>query len=1187
MKATSLRAHDQLTSPEEMSSRIELSTAKELLDFQAGAADGIVSKSVAEEQLVGAVAIHNMLQDQNVAYLADEVGMGKTYVALGAMALLRHFNPHLRVMVIAPKENIQLKWMKEWRNFVRKVVRVEDLRVKGIGGHPARALVKVDSLVDLVTEVSNDPDRDFFLRLTSFSLPIISASDMLRKRKEQLIKVLPWCDGDLFNALNKTNYKRNFARAVNCGLPDIDLLIVDEAHNLKAGWSEAASLSTRNTVVGCAMGGKAVADVFQEQFRGFRPKVKRVLFLSATPIEHDIRQLWNQLDIFGFGPGWEALRDTQLTHEEHRDIVRKLLIRRTAELRCGVSRLTKSEYRREWRGGGVSEYDEPLAITSDRQRLAVALVQKKVSELLGAGEHNHSFQVGLLASFESFIETVKSRHASRLAEHQNADEDNDEGGDFHRTPEEIAASKDVATEGIDIGVINNLARDHRRTFHKEMPHPKMDAIVGELSKSFTTGKKSLVFVRRVASVDELQRKLEDQYDQRLFERLRTRLATDALRAEMELQISDYCDARAMRRHDIRARDGRRSEPSDDSDTSSVDSFFAWFFRGEGPTGVKSGASIAEQMDRSTGNYATFLEDNYVADVLQCRPDDVVSRLAKTLGSTESDALDRVSRVASQYMEKRHGKRERAKEMRSFQIAGLKLLSSIESDVGRKAEIVLATVFASDFPDKTRNSVAPNASDSLSTVTFFSNLKFEDGLRAAIWPAPLETDAAAGLREQELRRELLSTMIRKGHPIIDIFILIANRIGTIKQGKREASERTLAEEFLDELKRQQIQESGTFNSFYELSEASDKFKLIVQLNAPDIADASDAETHRILGRTLKAQRPVAGMAGKVNSELVRQFRMPGYPLILVTTDLLKEGEDLHTFCSNVYHYGVAWMPSELEQRVGRVDRVGSQTERRLLSLDQIGNEENLLQVYYPHLRDTVEVLQLNRVYERLNRFMRIMHEGLGAPPRERASVSVIDEGLRSSVDTSAIRTPLRSAFRVMPGMLSGKAKALAVTESDAQRIRSRLDSIDDLLKSMGAESLRRNDLHQIVGELPVGSRMQPFTVFLRSLKGKPILRCISPVGRIDFDTWDGDVAASTVNAPFARIAIETSEKFAAYDVAIEGDVLLGDEAADRPRARAMLHNVIRTADDLERVIYGSDARLADVSREIDLEASVAR
>ena len=69
------------------------------------------------------------------------------------------------------------------------------------------------------------------------------------------------------------------------------------------------------------------------------------------------------------------------------------------------------------------------------------------------------------------------------------------------------------------------------------------------------------------------------------------------------------------------------------------------------------------------------------------------------------------------------------------------------------------------------------------------------------------------------------------------------------------------------------------------------------------------------------------AGQPNT--VRQFRLPGYPFVLVTTDLLQEGEDLHTFCDCVYHYGISWTPSAMEQRTGRIDRVRSLTERRLV------------------------------------------------------------------------------------------------------------------------------------------------------------------------------------------------------------------------------------------------------------------
>src|SRR5512138_3512766 len=112
---------------------IALSTAEALLDFGIRIKD----RQRADEQLRGAVAIHNMLEQHGVAYLADEVGMGKTYVALGALALFRHFDPSFRALIIAPRANIQSKWMKEMRNFVANNVRFPDLRVRSIDDHPA------------------------------------------------------------------------------------------------------------------------------------------------------------------------------------------------------------------------------------------------------------------------------------------------------------------------------------------------------------------------------------------------------------------------------------------------------------------------------------------------------------------------------------------------------------------------------------------------------------------------------------------------------------------------------------------------------------------------------------------------------------------------------------------------------------------------------------------------------------------------------------------------------------------------------------------------------------------------------------------------------------------------------------------------------------------------------------------
>ena len=63
---------------------IGVDTAGELLDFRGPRR--AIDEGAAAEQLRGAVAVHNILEEEGVAYLADEVGMGKTYVALRALS---------------------------------------------------------------------------------------------------------------------------------------------------------------------------------------------------------------------------------------------------------------------------------------------------------------------------------------------------------------------------------------------------------------------------------------------------------------------------------------------------------------------------------------------------------------------------------------------------------------------------------------------------------------------------------------------------------------------------------------------------------------------------------------------------------------------------------------------------------------------------------------------------------------------------------------------------------------------------------------------------------------------------------------------------------------------------------------------------------------------------------------------
>ncbi|HEX9640312.1 MAG TPA: hypothetical protein VGB13_03255, partial [Candidatus Krumholzibacteria bacterium] len=67
-----------------------------LVDFAPG--DAGSGAGFAHYQREGTVALFNMLARNGCAYLADEVGMGKTYVALAVMNLLRYLDPHVRIL---------------------------------------------------------------------------------------------------------------------------------------------------------------------------------------------------------------------------------------------------------------------------------------------------------------------------------------------------------------------------------------------------------------------------------------------------------------------------------------------------------------------------------------------------------------------------------------------------------------------------------------------------------------------------------------------------------------------------------------------------------------------------------------------------------------------------------------------------------------------------------------------------------------------------------------------------------------------------------------------------------------------------------------------------------------------------------------------------------------------------------
>jgi superfamily II DNA or RNA helicase len=1125
---------------------IDLETARQLLDF--GARIGAGPR--AEEQLQGAVAIRNLLARHGVAYLADEVGMGKTYVALGALALYRHFDPGFRVLVIAPRENIQRKWMKELRNFTEANVRFKDLRLKGVDGQPAKPAVFCDSLIELARECAVDSDRDCFMRLSSFSLGLSDDKNNWEQHRDRLFEAAPrFSKSQLSTKLEKDEFKRHFAIALNHVIPEFDLVIIDEAHNLKHGIAKGSA--ARNHVLSYVLG-RHPDGSNHEEFGGYSPKAKRVLLLSATPLEESYEHVANQLDVVGFSHVFPDLRADD--EDARKKAVASFLIRRVTSMTVKDEKLTKNQYRREWRAGGVLTHDEPIEVRDPRQRLIVALVQKKVAELLGSEKFQMHFQIGMLASFESFLETAKVK---KETDEQATFDDADQTDDV------------VLRNGIDVTDVNKLAASYRAAFGRELPHPKMDAIVSALDSSWASGHKSLIFVRRVASVEELKRKLDESYDAWLVNTIRDRLP-EKLRRRLDVLVKKYRDDKIVR-HPGESDDQDRqptktedpgSEGSDEEsvaldDAGDVDTFFSWFFRGEGPKGVLSGANVQRRFIQKGTTFATFFEDNHTASTLGAEPGTVTLALALHLGLTEAELRNALRSHAARYFSATAKKLPRGDRIKAFQAAAFELLMEGDDDVHQQAKIVWQEWFEPFRKSEPRKDV-PEPADELEVVTFFTELRRTKRarLRERIWPQQESGDFRARFRNAQLRAQLLATAARLGHSLVDLWLLAVDTVQSLN-GHEIIEGTSIIDSYLDLLERQMDAPRGSlpWGAFDELAELSEHFDLILDVNAPECRTSMLTDTARVFGTILSRQRPVAGMSGTINKNAVQQFRMPGYPLVLVTTDVLQEGEDLHTFCTDVYHYGISWTPSSMEQRIGRIDRVRSAAERRLAD-DK--SEEAKLQVYYPYLSDTVEILQVNRVLERMNTFLRLMHEGLETPSRYAKGIDVPRELAAGRKYVEAITEQLKTAFAIAPDLLPETGKsALAVQPNEVAAIIQRFGAIRDGLASrLGVrwEPVDRDS--KFFGTVDRDGHEQAVALMLETDPTGPILRCSSPVGMVGSSEVVEAVMRRTADCD-ARVSVVFGKERTHLDLFVEDDVTLVNLRYDLDRARLLVERVLGT------------------------------
>jgi hypothetical protein len=101
--------------------------------------------------------------------------------------------------------------------------------------------------------------------------------------------------------------------------------------------------------------------------------------------------------------------------------------------------------------------------------------------------------------------------------------------------------------------------------------------------------------------------------------------------------------------------------------------------------------------------------------------------------------------------------------------------------------------------------------------------------------------------------------------------------------------------------------------------------------------------------------------ETRQRLMLSFNTPFFPDVLIASSVLAEGVDLHLNCRYIIHHDLSWNPSTIEQRTGRVDRIGAKAEYVKKSIE----------VFLPYVGETQDEKQFRVVMDRERWFQVLM------------------------------------------------------------------------------------------------------------------------------------------------------------------------------------------------------------------------
>lgn len=863
--------HHDMKVVDQTALKAEAKTIRELIHFSGKAVDKDGAQSTLQSE--GVAALWHCMQKERFAYLADEVGMGKTRQAMAIIALQYLKKPDSRVVVICPKETLQRQWLKEWNTFINDCFQIKDGTLKSVLGVGSLGMDLHDKLSLFAQSLLKDNKRLHLLRYSSFSRPIgfnqketVAAIRSAYKRalKGIGINTLNEVESALFlqydidNLANRSRklltdklnvlYVDRLSTLLRNESRGVDLIICDESQHLRNIHNQ------RNSNINRSLG----------------QHKSQWLFLSATPLhtgKNDIKSLdqylcWHKRD--GGRCAEQHHKCDQITKELDKgvDIVALLndfLVRRSRKYLDKDKRAYDKLAYRQYAHEAKDARNDVFA------SMVTAMVQKQLVRTLDGG--NNKFRQSECSSFESMARSIKRTFKNKDGVLLEAAEVESINGDKpEETPDRQAI--DHLNDSLRNKLIEKGLLQEEQISHVSLPHPKLQQVVKEVSDRcfrFGANEKSLIFVRRLDTVDELVFQLQKQFQRELDDRIR--------RWGEILSV-----------HPSRDTNRQRLEP---------DTFWQ----------LKGFTDNEEQLDLS-------------------------------MISEEGDDEDDIGKESTLPYFSAIKKASKEKGM-GFLFSFFTRLLIAKSEKVKNPLLPLFVPLKDD-----QEHVTDQHWQSFIDVIFAES-------EAPDWVTRGDSQKIWGLKR------CIIQSLRRSDFIVDLYIL-----HEFYQGKTLS----LTEKLIRFFDKKHASEWEGLQPYIEnwrtrIQQWCLHFDLISSK-----CFQRDSEGSLLIDNEFARMGPVVGRSGRIkNKYAVSQFKMPCLPNVLVCTDVLKEGVDMHLFCDEVIHYGVAWTSGDLEQRIGRVDRVNSLYHRKIASFSK--EQQQIvprLKSSFPFLAGTLDEYQVTRV-----------------------------------------------------------------------------------------------------------------------------------------------------------------------------------------------------------------------------------